>query len=104
MRSLPKSARYLSQAEKIFVGGVNSPVRVFRSVGGTPPVVRRGKGAYFWDLDGNRYLDYVLSWGPLILGHAHPAVLKAIGEAAKGGTSFGACHALELELARLVQK
>jgi glutamate-1-semialdehyde 2,1-aminomutase len=99
----PKSEAYFKRAEKVLVGGVNSPVRAFRSVGGTPVVVDRAKGARFWDLDGNAYIDYVLSWGPLILGHAHPAVLKAVRDAASRGTSFGACHPLEAELAERVR-
>ena len=98
-----KSAAYFRRAERVLVGGVNSPVRAFRSVGGTPVVVAKGKGARFWDLDGNAYIDYVLSWGPLILGHAQPQVLKAIREAASRGTSFGACHPREAELAERVR-
>jgi glutamate-1-semialdehyde 2,1-aminomutase len=99
----PQSENYFKRAEKILVGGVNSPVRAFRSVGGTPVIVERAKGARFWDLDGNAYIDYVLSWGPLILGHAEPSVLKAIQTAAAKGTSFGACHPLEAELAEWVR-
>jgi glutamate-1-semialdehyde 2,1-aminomutase len=81
---------------------VNSPVRAFSAVGGEPPFIARGDGAYLWDADGNRYIDYVLSWGPLILGHAHPAVVQALVEAAVKGTSYGAPTALEIELAELV--
>src|SRR6266478_3738431 len=99
-----RSAAYFKKAQKLLVGGVNSPVRAFKSVGGVPIVVARGKGPYFWDLDGNRYIDYVLSWGPLILGHAPPGVLRAIGKAAAKGTSYGACHELELALARALSK
>src|SRR5580700_4264525 len=99
-----KSASYFRAAQKLLVGGVNSPVRAFKGVGGTPVVVARGRGPYFWDLDGNRYIDDVLSWGPLVLGHAPQAVLTAIGRAAKKGTSYGACHELELELALAVRK
>jgi glutamate-1-semialdehyde 2,1-aminomutase len=102
-RSNSKSQAYFKRAEKVLVGGVNSPVRAFRSVGGTPVVFDKAKGARFWDLDGNAYIDYVLSWGPLILGHAHPAVLKAVQAAAARGTSFGACHPLEAELAERVR-
>jgi glutamate-1-semialdehyde 2,1-aminomutase len=94
----------MARASKVLVGGVNSPVRAFKAVGGTPVVVERAKGPYFWDLDGKRYIDYVLSWGPLILGHAHPAVLKAVRSAAARGTSFGACHRLEAELAEWVRE
>jgi glutamate-1-semialdehyde 2,1-aminomutase len=82
---------------------VSSPVRAFRSVGGSPVFVERGEGAYLVDVDGNRYVDYVLSWGPLILGHAHPRVVAAVEDAARRGTSYGAPSPLELELARLVQ-
>jgi len=98
-----KSAAYLRRAQNILVGGVNSPVRAFNAVGGLPLVVDHGRGPWFWDLDGNRYIDYVLSWGPLIVGHAHPAVLKALRRTAKRGTSFGACHPLEAELAERVR-
>jgi glutamate-1-semialdehyde 2,1-aminomutase len=97
-----KSVRLLEAAKKVIPGGVNSPVRAFRAVGGAPPFIARGEGAYLWDADGNRYVDYVLSWGPLILGHAHPSVVEALSEAAARGTSFGAPTALEIELAELV--
>jgi glutamate-1-semialdehyde 2,1-aminomutase len=83
-------------------GGVNSPVRAFRGVGGTPVFFREGQGAWLTDVDGNRYLDFVGSWGPLILGHAHPAVVQAVTDAARHGTSFGAPHKGEVELAELV--
>lgn len=85
-------------------GGVSSPVRAFRAVGGSPLFVERGEGAYLIDVDGNRYVDYVLSWGPLILGHAPPRVVAALAEAARHGTSFGAPSPLELELARLIRE
>ena len=84
-------------------GGVDSPVRAFRAVGGQPLFIKKGKGPFLYDVDGNRYIDYVLSWGPLILGHAHPEVVEAIQRAAGLGTSYGAPSPLELELARLVQ-
>lgn len=103
-RAQARSRAYMARASKVLVGGVNSPVRAFKAVGGTPVVVERAKGPYFWDLDGKRYIDYVLSWGPLILGHAHPAVLKAVRSAAARGTSFGACHRLEAELAEWVRE
>jgi glutamate-1-semialdehyde 2,1-aminomutase len=90
------------RAQTIIPGGVNSPVRAFRSVGGVPRFIERGEGAAIWDVDGNRYLDYVLSWGPLILGHAHPAVASALQKAVMRGTSYGAPTALENELAELV--
>jgi glutamate-1-semialdehyde 2,1-aminomutase len=99
---LERSNRLLAAAKKVIPGGVNSPVRAFRAVGGEPPFIARGEGAYLWDEDGNRYVDYVLSWGPLILGHAHPAVVDAVSNAARRGTSYGAPTALETELAELV--
>ncbi len=99
MKARERSARYFEKASRVLVGGVNSPVRAFKAVGGTPVVVKRGLGPYFWDLDGNRYIDYVQSWGPLILGHAAPGVVKAIERSAKLGSSFGACHEGELALA-----
>jgi glutamate-1-semialdehyde 2,1-aminomutase len=92
------------EAQQLFPGGVNSPVRAFKSVGGEPVFFARGEGAELHDVDGNRYVDFVLSWGPLALGHAHPAVLDAIRRAAENGTSFGAPHELELVLARLIQR
>ena len=100
--NLNRSVELLAAARKVIPGGVNSPVRAFRAVGGEPPFIARGEGAYLWDEDGNRYTDYVLSWGPLILGHAHPAVVEAVSAAAKRGTSYGAPTALETELAELV--
>src|SRR5690554_3637299 len=90
------------RAQRTIPGGVNSPVRAFRSVGGTPRFIERGEGAYVWDADGNRYVDYVLSWGPLVLVHAHPRVVEALAAAAARGTSYGAPTALENELAQLV--
>lgn len=83
-------------------GGVNSPVRAFKSVGGTPVFFQRGQGAYFWDVEGKSYIDYVGSWGPLILGHAHPDVVKVVQETASRGTSFGAPTEAELEIAELL--
>ena len=83
-------------------GGVDSPVRAFNAVGGEPIVVAYGKGSRIWDVDGNEYVDWVGSWGPLILGHAHPAVVEIVQKAAERGTSFGATTELEVELARLV--
>ena len=97
-----QSEALFERARQLIPGGVNSPVRAFRSVGGTPRFIERGEGAYIWDADGNRYTDYVLSWGPLVLGHAHPAVVAAITETAARGTSYGAPTALENELAELV--
>lgn len=97
-----KSETLFKHAQQLIPGGVNSPVRAFGSVGGTPRFIERGEGAYFWDVDGNRYIDYVLSWGPLTLGHAHPAVLEAIEQTARKGTSYGAPTELENQLASLV--
>jgi glutamate-1-semialdehyde 2,1-aminomutase len=92
------------QAQTLLPGGVDSPVRAFRAVGGQPLFIERGSGAYLYDVDGNRYIDYVLSWGPLVLGHAHPQVVGALQAAAEKGTSFGAPSPLEIDLARLVQE
>lgn len=89
-------------SQRVIPGGVNSPVRAFKSVGGTPIFFQRGQGPYFWDVDGKAYIDYVGSWGPLILGHAHPEVIKAVHEAAQNGLSFGAPTEAELIIAELV--
>ena len=97
-----QSESLFTVAQQLIPGGVNSPVRAFRSVGGMPRFIERGAGAYVWDVDGNRYIDYVLSWGPLILGHAHPRVVAALTEALTRGTSYGAPTRLENELAELV--
>ncbi|MBZ0300218.1 MAG: glutamate-1-semialdehyde 2,1-aminomutase [Anaerolineae bacterium] len=97
-----QSEMLFQQAQALIPGGVNSPVRAFRSVGGTPRFIARGEGAYIWDADGNRYIDYVLSWGPLTLGHAHPAVVRALQDAVTRGTSYGAPTELETQLAQLV--
>jgi glutamate-1-semialdehyde 2,1-aminomutase len=99
---LTKSAALFEASKAVIPGGVNSPVRSFRSVGGTPPFIARGEGARLYDVDGNSYIDYCLSWGPLILGHAHPEVVEALIEATRRGTSFGAPTELELEMARAV--
>ena len=90
------------QSQKIIPGGVNSPVRAFKSVGGVPRFFTRGEGAYLWDADGKQYIDYVGSWGPAILGHAHPETVKAVQETATRGLSFGAPTELELEMAELL--
>jgi len=100
--NLSKSEKLFKAAQKVIPGGVNSPARAFGAVGGQPLYIERAKGPYIWDADGNRYIDYVLSWGPLILGHANPTVIEAIQEAATRGTSYGAPTALETELAELV--
>ncbi|HEX9414781.1 MAG TPA: glutamate-1-semialdehyde 2,1-aminomutase, partial [Ktedonobacterales bacterium] len=97
-----ESARLFARSQELLPGGVNSPVRAFRGVGGVPRFMADGKGAVIWDVDGNRYIDYVLSWGPLVLGHAHPAVVEAVAAALARGTSFGAPTAVENELAELV--
>jgi glutamate-1-semialdehyde 2,1-aminomutase len=97
-----RSREIFERGEKLLVGGVNSPVRAFRSVGGDPLIIERGKGQYLYDADGNELLDYVCSWGAMLLGHAHPAVTKAIAEQAERGTSYGATTELEVELATLI--
>ncbi len=99
-----ESARLQKLAERLMPGGVNSPVRSFRAVGGSPIYISKGKGAYLYDEDGHRYIDYVASWGPLILGHAHPDVVKAIKKAAEDGTSFGAPCEKEIELSDKIVK
>src|SRR6202012_2569197 len=99
---LTRSSLLRRRAEKLFPGGGHSPVRAFRAVGGEPPFVVRGEGAYLWDADGNRFLDYFGSWGPMILGHAFPPVVEAIQQAAARSASFGASKATEADLADLV--
>jgi glutamate-1-semialdehyde 2,1-aminomutase len=102
MTTTARSEQLFAEAKGLIPGGVNSPVRAFRGVGGTPRFIERGEGAVLFDADGNRYIDYVLSWGPLILGHAHPEVVAAITHQAARGTTFGAPTELESELARRV--
>lgn len=97
-----KSVQLFEKAKKFFPGGVNSPVRAFRSVGGTPIFIEKGKGARVWDADGNEFIDYCGSWGPLILGHANDKVLNAVAKTMQNGTSFGAPTRLENELAELI--
>ena len=97
-----RSQQLFDQAQRYIPGGVNSPVRSFRAVAGTPPFLARGRGSHVWDVDGNEYIDYLGSWGPLVLGHAHAAVVEALHRAAEGGTSFGAPVELEVELARTI--
>jgi len=99
-----RSKDAFARARKVIPGGVNSPVRAFQSVGREPVFIERGEGARLWDIDGNSYLDYVLSWGPLILGHAHPDVVEAIKKAAERGASYGAPTEIETELAEEVLK
>lgn len=100
--NIDRSISLFQEAQQLFPGGVNSPVRAFRAVGGQPLFIERGEGPYLYDVDGNRFIDYVLSWGPLITGHAHPVVVKAIQNAALLGTSYGAPSPLELELAKSI--
>ena len=102
--NITKSIALFQEAQTLLPGGVDSPVRAFRAVGGQPLFIDCGKGPYLYDVDGNRYIDYVLSWGPLITGHAHPNVVRAIQEAALKGTSYGAPSPLEVELAKRVME
>ena len=102
-RSGMKSSEIMARARELFPGGVNSPVRAFRGVGGEPIVVARGRGARIWDVDGREYIDFVLSWGPLVLGHASPIVIEALERAMADGTSFGMPTLLEVELAELIR-
>ena len=104
MMRLDNSERLFARARRLIPGGVNSPVRSFGAVGGTPPFIVSGSGARVRDADGNEYLDFVGSWGPLVLGHAHPAVVEAVQRAAADGTSFGAPTERELELAELITR
>jgi glutamate-1-semialdehyde 2,1-aminomutase len=101
-RKVDQSLKLQTRAEKVIPGGVNSPVRAFRAVGGQPPFIVRGEGSRLWDVDDNEYIDYIGSWGPQILGHAAPQVVEAIIEAARKGTSFGASTPAEADLAELV--
>ncbi len=102
-RDYARSTALLESAEAVMPGGVNSPVRAFRSVGGVPPFIKRAAGAHLFDEDGNQYIDFVGTWGPAILGHAHPDVVEAINVAAGRGTSFGAPTAAEVEMAEAVR-
>src|SRR4026208_1222129 len=99
-----KNEILFEKSQRVIPGGVNSPVRAFRSVGGTPLFLSRGEGASVWDADGRRYIDYVGSWGPLVLGHAHPQVVEAARDAATRGLSFGAPPESELALAELITR
>ena len=100
--NINKSKELFERAQKSIPGGVNSPVRAFRSVGGTPLFIQKAKGSYLYDADGNKYIDYIASWGPMILGHAHEEVVKAIQERAALSTSYGAPTELEIEMAELI--
>jgi len=102
MISRTKSEALFAEALQVIPGGVNSPVRAFRAVGGQPFFVNQAKGARVWDVDGNRYVDYVGTWGPAILGHAHPKIIRAVQQTAKHGTSFGIPNPLEVTLAKLI--
>src|SRR5690606_13145596 len=93
-----------ARAQQSTPGGVNSPVRAFRSVGGTPRFITRAQGPWFWDADDKRYIDYIGSWGPAIVGHAHPDVVRAVQDAAVRGLSFGAPTEAEIEMAELICK
>ncbi|MEN9696701.1 MAG: glutamate-semialdehyde--aminomutase [Bacteroidota bacterium] len=103
MLQLTKSKHLFEQAQKGIPGGVNSPVRAFKSVGGTPLFIKSAKGAYLFDEDGNKYIDYIASWGPMILGHAHPEVVSAIQKQVEFSTSYGAPTSLEIEMAELIK-
>src|SRR5437899_5398294 len=102
MVSRSKSEHLFAEALKYIPGGVHSPVRAFRAVGGQPFFVNRAKGAHVWDVDGNDYVDYVGTWGPAILGHAHPKIIQAVQRAAENGTSFGIPNPLEVTMAKLI--
>src|SRR5258706_8993065 len=103
-RERKRSREIFERAENVLVGGVNSPVRAFRSVGGEPLIIERGSGQRLYDADGNELLDFVCSWGAMILGHANPAISEAIADQARRGTSFGVTTELELELATLIMR
>lgn len=100
----PKSTAAFERAKQVLVGGVNSPVRAFQSVSGSPYFADHGEGPYLYDIDGNRYIDYLMSWGPLIWGHAHPTIVEAVQKAAARGTSFGVPTELETEVAELMTR
>src|SRR3954451_7267771 len=102
MMSRAKSDQLFTEALKYIPGGVNSPVRAFRAVGGNPFFVDRASGAHVWDVDGNEYVDYVGTWGPAILGHAHPKIIQAVQRAAERGTSFGIPNPSEVTMAKLI--
>src|SRR5438477_339619 len=99
-----RSQQLFERAQLSIPGGVNSPVRAYRSVGGTPPFIERGEGSHIFDADGNEYIDYIGSWGPLILGHRHPEILSALNHALSRGTSFGAPTEQEVELAETIRE
>ena len=101
---MDRNAQLFERAQKVIPGGVNSPVRAFRSVGGAPRFIERAKGPHMWDAEGKQYVDYVCSWGPMILGHNHPAVLEALHAAVERGISFGAATEAEIEIAEEIRK
>jgi glutamate-1-semialdehyde 2,1-aminomutase len=96
---MSRNQQLFDRAQQTIPGGVNSPVRAFRSVGGTPRFIQRAEGPYMWDADGQRYIDYIGSWGPMIVGHAHPDVVRAVQQVAAGSLSFGAPTEAEIEMA-----
>src|SRR5687767_3540357 len=93
-----------ARASRLMPGGVNSPVRAFRSVGGEPFFAQRASGAYLWDVEGKRYIDYIGSWGPMIAGHAHPRVIEAVQRAANAGLSYGVPNPLEIDMAEAIMR
>ena len=99
-----KSSQLFARAERVIPGGVNSPVRAFRAVGREPLFIREAEGATVTDADGNRFIDYVGSWGPMLMGHAHPAIIEAVRDAASRGTSFGAPTEIEIDLAEEIAR
>ncbi len=102
MKDTKRSRMLFEEAQHYLPGGVDSPVRAFKAVGGNPLFIERGKGSHIYDVDGNEFIDYVCSWGPLILGHSHPQVIEALKRVAEKGTSFGAPTELEITLAKLI--
>src|SRR3978361_1137723 len=100
---IEKSKQLFERAQQCIPGGVNSPVRAFKSVGGTPVFIRKAKGAYLYDEEGKRYIDYINSWGPLVLGHAYEPLVNAISEKAKDSSSFGAPTEIEIEIAEQIK-
>ena len=104
MKKTKLSKKAFIESERIFPGGVNSPVRAFKNVNSLPVFIKKGKGAYIYDLDGNKYIDYIGSWGPMILGHANTSVVKSVEKAVKNSSSFGAPTLLETKLENLIKK
>ncbi|MDO4691625.1 MAG: glutamate-1-semialdehyde 2,1-aminomutase [Porphyromonadaceae bacterium] len=102
MQHTKRSQELFERAQRVIPGGVNSPVRAFRSVGLTPLYIERGLGSHIWDVDGNEYIDFISSWGPLIVGHSHPKIQAAIADELERGTSYGACNEREVEMAELI--